>query len=194
MEIGVFCGSFNPVHTGHLALANFLCEYGGLDEVWFLVSPRNPFKEEHGLLDDRFRLGLVEKAVAGYARFRASDFEFHLPRPSYTVHTLDKLRELHPAHHFHFIMGSDNWIHFTQWYQWQRILSENKILIYPRPGYPVDAETLPPHAYLVNAPCFEISATFIRKALKEGKDIRYFLHPAVYEQLAAYFSENKDIL
>lgn len=184
MNIGIFSGSFNPIHIGHLALANYLCEYEGLDEVWFMVSPHNPLKEENSLLPDGLRLKLVQLAIEGYPKFRASDFEFHLPRPSYTVHTLDKLRATYPDYRFHLIIGSDNWAIFSRWYQWQRILSENHVLVYPRPGYPVEGETLPDHVRQVASPVFEISSTFIRQAMEEGKDVRYFLHPAVYSELA----------
>ena len=135
MKVGIYTGSFNPVHIGHLALANYLCEFEGLDEVWFMVSPRNPFKQEDELMDDALRLELVRLAVEGYPKFRASDFEFHLSRPSYTVHTLEVLRRDYPEHEFYYIMGSDNWASFTRWYEWKRILDENQILInlYP-PG------------------------------------------------------------
>lgn len=183
MNIGIFSGSFNPIHIGHLALANYLCEYEGLDEVWFMVSPHNPLKEEAELMDDNLRLELVKLAVEDYPKFRASDFEFHLPRPSYTVHTLDKLKETYPEHTFFLIIGSDNWALFPRWYQSERILAENPILIYPRPGFPVDVISLPNNVKLANSPVFEISSTFIRQALEEGRDIRYFLHPAVYEVL-----------
>ncbi|EJW99547.1 nicotinic acid mononucleotide adenylyltransferase [gut metagenome] len=185
MEIGIFSGSFNPIHIGHLALANYICEFEGLDELWFMVSPHNPLKGRGELMDDAFRLELVQLAVEGYPKFRASDFEFHLPRPSYTVHTLEKLRETYPQHHFHLIIGSDNWALFHRWREWERILAENSLIIYPRPGYPVQAETLPPHVRLVSSPVFEISSTFIRSALKQGRDVRYFLHPAVWSRLAA---------
>lgn len=183
LRVGVFSGSFNPVHIGHLALANYLCEYEGLDEVWFMVTPHNPLKEEKKLMDDTFRLELVKLAIESYPKFRASDFEFHLPRPSYTIHTLDELKRTYPHSIFSLIMGADNWMLFPRWYESERILAENRIIIYPRPGYPIDAASLPQGVSLTSSPVFEISSTFIRKALDEGKDIRYFLHPAVYERL-----------
>mgnify|MGYP000526709997 CR=1 FL=1 len=109
MNIGIFSGSFNPIHIGHLALANYLCEYGDLDEVWFMVTPHNPLKEENELMDDKLRLKLVQLATEGYPKFRASDFEFHLPRPSYTVHTLDALKRTYPPTHF----PSCHWVRTT---------------------------------------------------------------------------------
>lgn len=183
MNIGIFSGSFNPIHIGHLALANYLCEYGGLDEVWFMVTPHNPLKEGSGLMDDKLRLKLVRLAIEGYPKFRASDLEFHLPRPSYTVHTLDALKQAYPQHAFHLVIGSDNWQLFPRWYESERILAENHILVYPRPGYPVEAASLPQNVRMVSSPVFEISSTFIRQAMAEGKDVRYFLHPAVYAEL-----------
>lgn len=183
-NIGIFSGSFNPIHIGHLALANYLCEYDEVDEVWFLVSPRNPLKQGMELMDDALRLRLVELATKEYPKFRASDFEFHLPRPSYTVNTLDKLKEVYPDYSFHLIIGSDNWQLFPRWYQSERIVQENRLIVYPRPGYPVDVSALPPHVRLVDSPVFEISSTFIREALQSGRDVRYFLHPAVYKTLS----------
>lgn len=183
VKTGIFSGSFNPIHIGHLALANYLCEYEGLDEIWFMVSPQNPLKAQADLWSDELRLKLVQLSIADYSRFQASDFEFHLPRPSYSVHTLEKLHETFPEREFHFIIGSDNWLRFDRWYQSERIIRENKIIIYPRPGFPVEEEELPRTVRLVHSPEFEISSTFIRDALSEGKDIRYFVHPKVWEYI-----------
>ncbi len=180
---GIFSGSFNPIHIGHLALANYLCEFAGLDELWFVVSPQNPLKEQQGLLEDHKRLELVRLATEGYPKFHASDFEFHLPRPSYTIYTLDRLKEQYPQREFVLIIGSDNWQLFDRWKEWDRLIRENRVMIYPRPGYEVDPSALPANAMLVDSPVFEISSTFIREALRQGVDIRYFLHLSVYERI-----------
>ncbi len=183
IKTGVFGGSFNPIHIGHLTLANYLCEFGGLDEVWFLVSPHNPLKAHDDLLDDTLRLELAQQAIDGYPRFRVSDFEFHLPRPSYMVHTLDKLKKTYPQHTFHLIIGSDNWKVFNQWHEYERLLTENPVLIYPRPGFPVDPTSLPQNVQWADAPLLDISSTFIRQSLRNGKDIRFFLPPTVYQTI-----------
>lgn len=182
-KVGIFGGSFNPIHIGHLALANYLCEYGEVDEVWFLVSPHNPLKERGDLWPDETRLRLVELAIEGYSKFRASDFEFNLPRPSYMVNTLRALRTSHPELQFTLIIGSDNWDVFPRWYKYDELLAENHLIIYPRPGHPVHQDSLPPNVRLVDTPLLEISSTFIRQALKEGKDVRYFLPERVYDYI-----------
>lgn len=183
-RIGIYSGSFNPIHIGHLALANYLCEFEGLDEVWFLVTPHNPLKAQEGLMEDNLRLQLVKAAVAEYPRFRASDFEFHLPKPSYTIHTLEALKQKYPDMVFTLIVGADNWVCFDRWFEAKRIVDEFSLMIYPRPGYAVERESLPPHVTLVDAPNIEVSSTFIRQAMAEGRDVRYFLHPAVYRLLS----------
>lgn len=180
LRTGVFGGSFNPIHIGHLALANYLCENGYVDEVWFLVSPQNPFKQNQELLDDRMRLKLVEKAVNGYSRFLASDFEFSLPKPSYTITTLNKLSEAYPDRDFYLIIGADNWAAFHRWKSPEKIISKFHVLVYPRLGYDIP-DQLPQNVKSVDSPLIEISSTFIRESLAKGKDMRYFLHPAVYE-------------
>ena len=183
IKTGIFGGSFNPIHIGHLALANYLCEYSELDEIWFLVSPHNPLKEQTDLWDDNLRLELVKLAIADYPKFHASDFEFHLPRPSYTINTLDALQTAYPAREFTLIIGADNWEIFPRWYKAEEILAKYRIMIYPRSGYDIARQTLPPSVQSVDTPLLEVSSTFIRRALSEGRDVRYFLHPAVYNRL-----------
>lgn len=180
LRTGIFGGSFNPIHIGHLALANYLCEAGEVDELWFMVSPQNPLKQEDGLLDDRQRLEMVQAAIEGYPRFAASDFEFALPRPSYTIDTLGSLAEAYPHRSFTLIIGSDNWQVFNRWKEPEELIRRFPILIYPRAGYQVDADSLPPRVRLVDTPLLEVSSTCIRRAIAAGRDLRYFLHPAVY--------------
>lgn len=195
MKTGIFCGSFNPIHIGHLALANYLCEYEELDEIWFMISPQNPLKRQADLLKNELRLELAKAAISEYPRFRVSDFEFSLPCPSYTANTLDKLKETYPERLFHLIIGSDNWGIFDQWKDYEHIIAEYPILIYPRPYYPVDeTKPLPTGVRAVNAPLLDISSTFIRESLAAGKDMRFFLHPEVYRTLrdfSYYTSENR---
>ena len=186
LKTGIFSGSFNPIHIGHLALANYLCEFEGMDEIWFLVTPQNPLKSHTELWDDALRLKLATLATEEYPRFRVSDFEFHLPRPTYSVHTLEKLRTTFPERDFFFIIGADNWCHFDSWYQAGRIIQENRLLVYPRPGYEIKTEELPDNVRLVQSPIFDISSTFIRQSLAKGKDVRYFLHPKVWQYLMSH--------
>ena len=131
MKVALYFGSFNPIHVGHLALANYLCEFGGLDELWFVVSPRNPFKQQADLMDDDFRLKLVQLAIKDYPKFQACDVEFSMPRPSYTYYTLQKLKELYPDNEFVLLMGADNWPNLKNWYQGEKIMKENPIIVYP---------------------------------------------------------------
>lgn len=180
MKVALYFGSFNPIHVGHLALANYLCEFGGVDELWFVVSPRNPFKQQADLMDDDFRLKLVQLAIKDYPKFQACDVEFSMPRPSYTYHTLQKLKELYPDNEFVLLMGADNWPNLKNWYQGEKIMKENPIIVYPRPGYELDEASFSQNVQLVDAPQFDVSSTFIRDALKEGKDVRYFLHPSTW--------------
>ena len=187
MLTGIFSGSFNPIHIGHLALANWICEFGGVDEIWFLVSPQNPFKKEHDLIDEKLRLQMVEAAIAGYAKFKASDFEFTLPRPSYTINTLRALQVTFPDRSFQLIMGADSWASITGWKDYQSLIAAFPVLIYPRKGYDVVIPDTCQTVKKVEAPLFEISSTFIRQAVKDGKDVRFFL-PEPLRTNQTYFS------
>lgn len=180
LRTGVFGGSFNPIHIGHLALANYLCENDYVDELWFLVSPQNPFKQNQSLLADDLRLKLVQAAIKDYPRFRASDFEFSLPKPSYTVTTLNKLSETYPDRDFYLIIGADNWAAFDRWKSPEEIISKFHVLIYPRLGYEIP-DSLPRNVKTVDSPIIEVCSTFIRESIAQGKDMQYFLHPSVYE-------------
>lgn len=153
-SVGIFGGSFNPVHTGHIALAKSLGEKAGLDEVWLMVSPQNPFKKEAtDLLDDLSRLEMVREAVRDEERLKASDYEFRLPKPSYTWHTLQALIHDYPGTEFTLLIGGDNWAAFDKWYCHEQILSTCPIVVYPRQGSPVDTTHLPPGVTVVDTPC-----------------------------------------
>lgn len=182
-HIGIFSGSFNPIHIGHLALANWICVHEELDEVWLLITPQNPLKDKEDLMDDPLRLEMVEAAIDNDPHLKASDFEFHLPRPTYTIDTLRALEKEHPDYQFYFIMGADNWVNIHRWKEYEAILSGYPILIYPRPGFPVHIPDNSPKIKLMNAPLMEISSTFIRDSFQTGKDVRFFLP----EKVRKYF-------
>jgi nicotinate-nucleotide adenylyltransferase len=182
MKIGLYFGSFNPVHIGHLAIANYMIGFTDIDQLWFVISPQNPLKQRVTLLEDHKRRTLLEMAVEEDDRFRVSDIEFKLPKPSYTVDTLAYLKELHPNHEFVLIMGSDGIPTFKKWKNYHVIEENYTRLIYPRPGFPVNLEDHP-NCVLVDAPLMEISSTFIRDALKQKIDIRHFLPHKVYDYI-----------
>lgn len=186
-KVALFGGSFNPIHIGHLALANYICEEQWVDELWFLLTPENPLKQHKNQLDEHVRLEMVQAAIKGYHKFKASDFEFHLPRPSYTINTLKALNENYPEYEFHLVIGADNWVAFDQWKSHKEILANFHILIYPRNGYTIDSDSLPPNVQFIETPQIEVSSTFIRESLKKRMDIRYFLHAEVY----TYIQNNK---
>jgi len=181
---GLYFGSFNPVHIGHLAIANYMVEFTGLDEFWFVVTPQNPHKTKKNLLNDFDRLDLVKMAVEDDNRLQVSDIEFFLPKPSYTVDTLAYLKDRNPNRDFKILMGSDNLENFHKWKNYETIIENYGVVIYPRPGF--DKSKAMQHQNIViaeNAPQMEISSSFIRKAIKKGKDVRHFLPPKVWEYM-----------
>lgn len=183
MKIGLFFGSFNPIHTGHMVLANYLVEYTDLDKIWFVVSPQNPFKKKESLLDEKQRLYMVKLALEDDNRFKASDVEFKLTKPSYTINTLAYLKEKFPKNEFALIMGSDNLETFNKWKNYEVILKHHDIYVYPRPNNTGGDLTNHPKVKMTQAPLIEISSTAIRNAIKEKKDMRHFVPTHVWEYL-----------
>ncbi|MFO7722048.1 MAG: nicotinate (nicotinamide) nucleotide adenylyltransferase [Bacteroidales bacterium] len=179
---GLFFGSFNPVHIGHLAIANYFQQFTDLDEVWFVVSPQNPLKGRSGLLDPWLRLEMLHLAVDSFPGFRVTDIELYLPQPSYTTVTLAHLGEQFPHYRFALIMGSDNLPTLHKWYNYEVITGNYPIYVYPRPGTPVISI---PGAEIISteAPMMEISSSFIRKAIRDEKDISFFLPEKVREYI-----------
>ncbi|UFK98793.1 nicotinate (nicotinamide) nucleotide adenylyltransferase [Kaistella faecalis] len=185
-KIGLFFGSFNPIHIGHLILANYILENSDMDELWFVVSPQNPFKDKKSLLKDHNRLDMVQLAIKNYPNMRASSVEFSLPKPSYTIDTLAYLHEKYPDYSFALIMGEDNLNGLTKWKNSENLIANHQIIVYPRAfeGEKKDHEYLQhENISLIKAPVIEISATEIRSMIKAGKNVRPMLPPEVFEYL-----------
>lgn len=183
-EVGLYFGSFNPIHMGHMAIANYLVEFTELDEFWFVVTPQNPHKEKKNLLNDYDRLEMVGLAVEGDDRLQVSDIEFFLPKPSYTIDTLAYLKDRHPNKQFKILMGSDNLQNFHKWKNSDAIVQNYGVVVYPRHGFDISA--IPRHKNIIvaeEAPMMEISSSFIRTSIKQGKDIRHFLPPRTWEYI-----------
>jgi len=183
MKIGILPGSFNPVHNGHLAIANYLAEYEEFDQIWFLVTPQNPLKKRNDLMDEQLRLDLLKKAIGNYERFVISTVEWNMPQPSYTINTLQKLRIMYPTDTFELIIGSDNWATFHRWKDYQLILKNFKVLIYPRRGSDRIQLYHPNVRLCKGAPKIEISSTFIRESIAKGKDVRFYMPEGLYERV-----------
>ncbi|MBK8710627.1 MAG: nicotinate-nucleotide adenylyltransferase [Niastella sp.] len=182
MNIGLYFGSFNPIHIGHLIIANYITQNYNINELWFVVSPQNPFKASSSLLNENHRLQLINLAIEGENKLRGSNIEFKLPKPSYTIDTLAYLKEKYPQHRFSIIMGSDSFQNIHKWKNYQAILTNYPICIYNRPGFPItniyDADIT-----IMDAPLLQISSTEIRKLIKEKKSIRYLVPDIVKEEI-----------
>ncbi len=184
MKVGLFFGSFNPIHIGHLAIANYMVEFTNLDELWFVITPQNPAKQKLTLLADSQRYYMVELAIEPFTKMKASRIEFTLPQPSYTIHTLIHLHELYPQHSFALIMGSDNLQTFNSWKNYKEILDSYSIYVYNRPNTQIPDEfKYHPAIEYVEAPLMEISSSFIRQSIKQGKNIRGFMPESAWKYL-----------
>lgn len=193
MNVGLYFGSFNPIHTGHLIIANHLAHSHGINEVWFVVSPQNPFKKSSTLLNENHRFFMVQEAIEGEKKLKASKVEFGLPKPSYTIDTLTYLKEKYPGHTFHIIMGSDSFQNMAKWKNGDIIARSYPIIIYKRAGFEI---TNPLNAMITIAdtPLIEISSTRIRDMIRSGKSIRYLVPDMVKEEIERnhYYQELKD--
>jgi len=185
MKIGIYPGSFNPVHIGHLLLANYAAEYGEFDEIWFLITPQNPLKKSSDLLDQNLRLAWLEKSIGDYPKFKTCTIEWEMSQPTYTINTLQRLRIMYPDYTFELIIGSDNWETIHRWKDYQIILKNFKTWIYPRLGTGKFVFNHPNVHLIKGAPKMEISSTFIRKSIRRGKDVRFFVPAGIYEEIIA---------
>jgi nicotinate-nucleotide adenylyltransferase len=186
-KIGIYSGSFNPIHHGHVMLANYLVEFSDLDELWFVVTPHNPLKKTEDLLDDDERLKMVQLALGDDPRFFVSDIEMQMPTPSYTINTLTALSEQSPDCEFVFICGMDSLQNLKNWREYQKILDNYELLVFPREGYDGGELINYPSVTVLKTPIIEISSTFIRQCIKEGRDVRHFMP----EKAFVYMKENK---
>lgn len=187
MKIGLYFGSFNPIHVGHLIIANHVINITDYDKIWFVVSPQNPLKPSNSLLNEYTRLHLVRLAIEDNPSFKVIDVEFNLPKPSYTIDTLTYLKEKYPSYSFAVILGSDSYQNLPKWKNYQTLINENELLVYERPGFPFNPQSsIPSQTILLKgAPLLDISATSIRKLLSQGKSIQYLVSEKVREEINA---------
>lgn len=184
MNIGIFSGSFNPIHIGHIILANYIVEFTDIDEVWMLVSPQNPLKDDKGLADENDRYQMVETALRAYPKLKASKFEFSMPKPSYTIDTLKALKQTYPQHTFSLIIGADNWSVFDSWKDYNSILENYVVKIYPRLSSRITISSkLKGKVETLDSPVIDISSTFIREGIASDKNMKAFLPEGVYEYI-----------
>ena len=187
MKIGLYFGSFNPIHYGHLIIAQAALDMASMDEIWFIVSPQNPLKKNKNLLHEFDRYDMVRMAIEDNDRFRVSDIEFQMPRPSYTIDTLAYLHEKYSQHNFRLIIGGDNLAILPKWKNGKQIIDDFGLIVYPRPGVSLEKTTVHDNITYIEAPLLDISATFIRNCIREGKSIRYL----VPEKAVEYINSKK---
>ena len=188
IKTGIFGGSFNPIHNGHIALARQILQKSDLEEIWFVVSPQNPLKTSDSLAEDEIRLMLVKAALEDENHFVASDYEFKMPRPSFMYDTLKAMRAEYPERLFTLLIGGDNWVKFQHWYRWEDILRDFRILIYPRKGAVIDKNSLSGNVKIVDTQLYDISSTEIREMIDKGEDISHLVPEAV----ANYYKYEED--
>jgi nicotinate-nucleotide adenylyltransferase len=182
MKVGLYFGSFNPVHHGHLIIANHIVSTVDIDQLWFIVSPHNPLKNEQSLLNEYHRKHLIDISIEGEKKLRSSTVEFNLPKPSYTIDTLSYLKEKYPTYTFSVIMGSDSFSNIHKWKNYEQLIEGNDIIIYPRPGFLVE-NTAGARITIVDAPLLDISSTRIRKMIKNRLSVRYLVPDVVKEEI-----------
>lgn len=186
MHIGLYFGSFNPIHIGHLLVADHIIQYTDIDKVWFVVSPHNPLKDSHSLLNEHDRLHLVNLAIEDNPRFRGSNVEFQLPKPSYTIDTLTYLTEKFPLERFSVIMGADSFQNIHRWKNFEQLVERYSFIVYNRPGFTIE-DTYGANIIQLDAPLLQISSTYVRRQIKDKKSIKYMVPPAVGQ----YILDNK---
>lgn len=183
MKIGLYFGSFNPVHIGHIAIAGYFAQFSDLDQIWLVVSPHNPLKQKQSLLKDYHRLAMVNAAVEDVSYLRSCDIEFSLTQPSFTINTLTHLTEKYPQHQFALVLGADNIESFHKWKNYEEILKNYTLYVYPRPGYSMQEQLNHANIICVEAPLMDISSTMIRMAVKSKKDVRCFMPTKAFEYM-----------
>lgn len=183
MRIGLYFGSFNPIHHGHLIIASHVADNTDCQQVWFIVTPQNPLKAQNSLLNEAHRKHLLDLSIEGDPRLKTSNIEFKLPKPSYTIDTLTHLSDQYPQHNFSVIMGSDAFTNIRRWKNWETLLKNYSILIYERPGFPIDPQLMKNDSKILQAPLLQISSTLIRKLIKDDQSIRYLVPDIVAEEI-----------
>lgn len=186
IKTGIYGGSFNPIHNGHIAIAKAMLDCGAVDEVWLMVSPQNPLKQSTDLLDEQLRLDMTRRATSNISGITACDYEFHMPRPSYMWHTLQNLSHDYPDREFTLLIGADNWQVFDRWYHADDIIAHYPIRIYPRRGYDIEASRLPHNVKLVDTGLYDVSSTMVRERIRRGEDVSQLIPGSIIDMAKIY--------